>query len=545
MNLATTVVKLRDYQSGAIFKLAAEIKAGHRRVLLTLPTGAGKSVIAAELARKIQFRDECTLFIVPLISLVDQSVAQFERLGLTVGVIQGENTRHPNGQAADVYVCTIQSLNAKQGWPPLYPTVTKPVSLVIIDEAHRWFAAHTKLLRKLDRIATDADRPPVIVVGLTATPMKPGLADVFGSMVNSATIRQLTDDGYLVPLSVRCPNRQDYADLLADVSFDYNLGDYNQAELGTALTSKPKARKIIGEIVTTYQERGEGRQALAWAVNVAHAEALTAAFQAADIDADVVHYRRDNERERQPILQRFRDGELQVLVSVDSLGIGFDVPAAAVGIMARPTASPIVFIQQVGRILRPAPDKSGALLLDHAGNVYRFGLPVDFVPPKLTDELPKASRKLPKEPPVRECRECGAVIPLGCSTCPECGTDTPRRQPNVEQIDGRLVEYRDADIVVGKPVTSGGEWMLRYRMIRFEARRLNWPNVRGSTYHKLRNWYEREVKEPAPKYWPPKSWDTLPPVAPDRATLNELKRQYIAWNHSPRNPNNKAATDLR
>lgn len=131
-----------------------------------------------------------------------------------------------------------------------------------------------------------------------------------------------------------------------------------------------------------------------------------------------------------------------MLVSVDVLGVGFDVPGASCGIMARPTMSPIVYFQQVGRIPRPADDKSDAILLDHAGNTIRFGLPIDFELPDLTADdrkVAKASKKL--KPKTKTCKHCDAVMLPTDFICPACGMDQPRPVSKVAYVDGDLIEF--------------------------------------------------------------------------------------------------------
>nr|WP_207173461.1 helicase-related protein [Halochromatium glycolicum] len=139
---------------------------------------------------------------------------------------------------------------------------------------------------------------------------------------------------------------------------------------------------MVGDIITTWKERATDRPTLVFAVDIAHSKAIIEDFvdegiAAAHLDA----YTTADERER--IIDAFRTGEIKVLSSVNVLGIGFDYPGASCAILARPTLSEALHMHQMGRAIRKAEGKTDAVILDHAGNTLRFGLPEHFEVPDL------------------------------------------------------------------------------------------------------------------------------------------------------------------
>ena len=409
-------MELRDYQIEALAEIDGRLRAGERRLLLTMPTGSGKTLTACDIIRREAENARRSLFVVHRIELIGQTVRHLDALGIRTGILQGDNTRLD--PADECIVASIQTIGSR-GAPP-------GIDLILIDECHVLHDAHLKLMDH---------HPEARIIGLTATPLRPDLGRHFRRMIKGSSIRRLTEAGHLAPLRAFAPRAEDMERLLNEVRIDYKQRDFDSTDLGNKLTAK----KIIGDVVGTWMEKAAHRKTLLFACNVAHAEALADAFEAEGIRSAVVSYRTPD-TERRQVIDGFRSGEIQLLTSVDVLAIGFDVPDADCAIMARPTLSEIVYIQQAGRILRPAPGKSDALLLDHAGNSLRFGLPGDFDPPGLGEAETRFSKQKQREHKARTCKNCEAVLPPVVSTCPECGHDQPGRSPRVESIDGALVE---------------------------------------------------------------------------------------------------------
>ena len=256
---------LRPYQHQAINNIAQAFNEGHKRVLLMLATGAGKTATAAELIRQMFDAGGQSLFVVSSIELVGQSVRHLEHLGLRVGVLQGESTDwSPND---DCIVATIQTIKARG--LPIHP------GLIIVDEAHILHSAHIDLL---------AERNLVPAVGLSATPLRPGLGNIFTKLVTGPSIRQLIDQGHLAPLDVYGPATAAVNNALRKVKL--SGGDFVERQLGAAMRNK----ELIGDIVETWQRRASDKPTLVFATDVAHSMAIVNDFlvvgvQAAHLDA--------------------------------------------------------------------------------------------------------------------------------------------------------------------------------------------------------------------------------------------------------------------
>ena len=262
---------LRDYQHRSVSMIQDEFNAGKRSVLLYLPTGSGKTVIGGSICREVASTGKMVLFLVNKIELSKQAVTHMRRIGLTVAIMQADNTdliEYP-----DVCVATIQTINAR-GWPPMFGKF-RDVGVVIVDETHQFHKAHVKLIGRLSSAR---------VIGLTATPLRADLANHYQTMVSPTTVRKLTDQGFLTPIRVFQPPDADMERLLAEVQIDYAQNDFASGELGKAMSHK----KIIGDIFSHWQKFAHDRQTLIFGCNVAHAEVICDEFVGEGIDAAIV-----------------------------------------------------------------------------------------------------------------------------------------------------------------------------------------------------------------------------------------------------------------
>lgn len=415
---------LRAYQERAINSLRASLGSGHRRVMLYLPTGAGKTVCAEAMIRGAVAKGGKALFVANRKQLVSQASAHLTRAGIEHGILQAENTCRLDSR---VLVCSIDTI-ARRGIPD-------DVTLIIIDEAHAVAGSkkYRNLLFKYDRVP---------VVGLSATPFSKGLGKhydelkgaVFQELVVGATIRELIDLGNLVDVDIYAPAVPD----LTGVKSSRGMGgedDYVEADLARAM-DKPS---LVGDIVTHWQQLAAGKQTVVFATNIAHSQHIVAEFQRAGVKAEHIDYHHTDE-ERADILGRFSRGEFAVLSNSALLAEGWDCPSCEVMVLARPTKSLIRYIQMAGRVLRPFPGKECALLLDHSGSTLQLGFPTDDLPLELDDGRPNKPGKQQREKPEpKPCPSCKFVKPAGVHQCPKCGF-APRRQSDVEVQDGALVK---------------------------------------------------------------------------------------------------------
>ena len=471
------MLTLYPHQDQVIDELRDGLRRGHRRQVLAAATGFGKTVVAAHLALSAVEKGRHVLFVVDRIELVSQAVRTFNELGLRVGVLQGENTAFT--RIDDIIVASIQSIRARQApdW----------CHVVIIDECHILHQTHIQLMERWTAIP---------FIGLSATPLRKGLGRYFTNLVRGPSIRWLTEHGFLVPVRGFAPSTETVTQALKDVRVQ--RGDYVEKDLGQVMNQ----RELVGDLVSTWQERGEDRQTLCFATSIAHSRAIRDDFESVGVSiAHIDAYTPADER--RDIIARFKAREIRILTSVNVLGIGFDVPDASCLILARPTLSEALHMQQLGRGIRRAEGKVDCLVLDHSGNTLKHGLPIHFEVPDLdtSDKGQGEVRTKKYREALVTCSHCGALMERDVVTCPECGLDRPRRTSKVTHRDGALVEFGASD---GNPETDISVRRDFYRGALGYA--LLHGKKRGLAFHLTKDRF---------KGWePPWSWQNLEPSDP-------------------------------
>jgi DNA repair protein RadD len=413
----STALSLRAYQLRALEGLRVEIRRGRKRIVLICPTGGGKTLIACAMILGAIARGLRVIFIAHRKELIDQTVEKLEHFGIRAGVIMGNDPRRDD--YLPVQVCSIQTLARRA---PQLP----PGQLIIYDEVHHAAAASSMAVLEHYGEAT--------VIGLTATPWRSdgfGLADWFQTSVVAATYRELFDAGYLVPYD---PFAYDAPDL-HDVGMV--AGEFHQKQLDAACNTSV----LVGSVVREYLTHARGRRGILFPVSTAHSRRLVDEFTSAGVLAAHVDYKTPKEQ-RSTTLRAFAEGAIDIVSSVGILTEGFDVPAAEVCILARPTQSLSLHLQMIGRVLRLSPQtgKRRALVHDHAGNLMRHGFPEDDRDYSLT-ATPKRTRE------VRSCPFCAAVFARGSrdGRCPNCRELV---QPPAEQSVLDVVSTREDKRVV-------------------------------------------------------------------------------------------------
>ena len=421
-------ISLRDYQQALVDGTRDSLRAGNRRVMAYLPTGGGKTRVATAITQMTLGKSMGRVIVLAnRKQLVAQFAAALRAAGLDVGVLQGENT---HGLHHRVIVASIDTIHARD-------CIFDDVALFLIDEAHAC-AGSTKYRSLLFRYS----RVPCI--GLSATPLSPGLGKVypelggkplFEDLVIGATVQSLVDDGYLTDIDIYAPGSPDMTGAKTYRTADGEQ-DFRQADIDEA-ADKPE---LVGDIIAHWLKLAHGLKTICFASSIAHSQHVIEQFRAAGVSAEHLDCYMDDET-RQNILNRFERGDFTLLSNVSLLSEGFDVPDTACMILARPTKSLTRFLQMVGRILRPAPGKTRALLLDHSGSTERIGHPFDDLPLELDDGTAnkagsKKQERKKSEP--KPCPKCKFVRDAGVHECPKCGF-APQRQSDVEVADGELV----------------------------------------------------------------------------------------------------------
>lgn len=418
------MISLRDYQQTLIDRIAAEYTAGSPSVCAVAPCGAGKTVMVGWMAGKTALIGKRVLFLVHRRELIDQSDRTFTAMGINHGIISAGATCD---YAASVQIGSTQTVARR------LDKIQKP-DFIIIDEAHH---ATAGTWRKI----IDAF-PEALTLGVTATPARldgNGLGDIFKSLVIGPTVDDLIGRGSLTPYDYYAPPSK------VDIkSVHVKFGDYVKSELSAVVDDID----VIGDIVRNYQKLAPGRQAVCYCVSRSHSEHIAAQFTAAGIPA--AHVDGETPRaERDQIISDFRNKKLRVLCNVDLLGEGFDVPGMDAVILARPTASLTLFIQQSMRPLRPDPDNPNkrAVIIDHVGNCFRHGLPNAPQDWSLESKVKKKQNRILT---LHQCPKCFQVWDTTSRTCPYCGYAPPIQEREVTQQDGILTKIESLKLLEKK-----------------------------------------------------------------------------------------------
>jgi superfamily II DNA or RNA helicase len=203
--------------------------------------------------------------------------------------------------------------------------------------------------------------------------------------------------------------------------------------------------KIIGNALDHYRSICYGDPAVAFCVNVAHAEHVAAEFRAGGFKFYSVDGSMDD-KTRERIFAQLGDGSIHGVTSCDLISEGTDIPAIAAAILLRRTESTGLYLQQVGRALRPVPGKERAVILDHVQNYMLHGFPDDEREWSLDGiEKKKRGSKESSGPAPRQCHECFAVYSATLNVCPQCGTARLQKEVEIEVAEGQLVEISEAE----------------------------------------------------------------------------------------------------
>lgn len=374
---------LRPYQSLLIERTREAFNAGYTRPLVVLPCGAGKTVCFAYMAHAHVSRpNRYVWFLVHRRELIAQTLDTFKRMGIST---------------TNIYVGMVGTALSH----------STPPTLIIFDEAHHATA------RTWSRV-TEA-YPNVPVVGLTATPKRlngDALSAVFDTIVTVIDADALMTHGYLSPYDYYAPQ------LPVNLSEIPMLGsDYNQSVVSDRFIES----KIYGDIAKHVHL---DRKTIIYAPTVVFSERL-----ASEIPG-VVHFDGNTPTtERDRIIQAFRDGDIRCLSNVDLIGEGFDVPDCDTVILARPTQSLVLYIQQSMRCMRPSEGKR-AVVYDLVGNCYRHGMPTESREWTLEGRIVKPRGDVTR---VRECGKCFRVYQGSNRICPYCEHDNGKTKAEIKQ----------------------------------------------------------------------------------------------------------------
>ena len=515
---------LREHQQAALDGLRLSFRAGKRRPMLSLATGSGKTVIAAHVVAGAYRKGNRVTFCVPALSLVDQTFERFRENGIEaddMGIIQADHPwRRPD---APIQIATAQTLARRE----------KPgTDVVVVDEAHIRFKVYEEWMK---------ESPDKLFIGLSATPWSRGLGKLYDDLIQPITMAGLIARGYLAPPRVFAPTHPDLSGVKIGADGDYEEGGLEEV-MG--------AKTIVADVVATWLARAERKPTLCFAVNRAHAQKLHDEFEAAHVPVAYIDAFTPRE-ERDAIGRQLKTHEVEVVCNIGCLTTGIDWDVRCIS-LARPTRSEILFVQIIGRGLRPLyPDgvdpldvgdveraraveggpKPYCLILDHSDNHQRLGMVDEIVhdalpkgkPPKTASERADDGDKIALP---TECVVCGCLMAARLRVCPNCGA--PKRgRPGVEEIEGDLVEFqrggkrRRGKLVVEQLRERGKKQV--WGEIRAMQIEFSWSDGRAA--HTFRDIFDD---------WP-NSVRNARPVPPSTMLRSWVRSRSIAWANSKRN----------
>lgn len=407
------MIQLRDYQQELINGVYQSMHKGNKRIMVQSPAGSGKSVTMSEIARRATAKENRVLFVVHRRELVSQVKGTFAANDVDFNYC---------------HVGMVQTVNNQ-----VKKDKIRAPSIILVDEAHHSLA---KSYMNIFEAFSNA-----YVLGFTATPWRmsnAGFSDVFQDLILGKTVQWLIDNKRLAPFKYYSVNLTDMQKLKKNSTGDFSNGSIDEAMRNT----------IFGDVVENYKKFANGKKTIVYTHNVRSskevAEAFrTAGYSAMQVDGDT------NKTIRSEAMDKFRKGEVTILVNAELYGEGVDVPDCECVVLLRPTESLTLFIQQTMRSMRYMPGKQ-AIIIDHVGNYARHGLPTtehDWHKHFMGGN--KKSESKP-EVPIRECENCFAVYTPDNNSCPECGhvPEIKEQREYEANEDAELEEIDEEDMKV-------------------------------------------------------------------------------------------------
>jgi superfamily II DNA or RNA helicase len=507
------VNELRPYQIDALQAIRETVGQGVKRLVVQAPTGSGKTLLACAIVEGALRKGNRMAFVVPAISLVDQTVEMFWAQGIKdVGVIQADHQLTDWGKP--VQVCSIQTIRSRRVYPE--------AATVVFDEVHQLHEAHTLWI---GRLGQEEGEPPIVgaapgfenvpVIGLSATPWTKGLGKHFESLLVMSTTADLIELGYLSKFKVFAADHPDLTGVKTVA------GDYHEGQLSEVMQQS----LLVANVVETWRARWGKDKTLLFAVDCAHAQMLQARFNEAGISC-AYQDAHTSSADRAEIKRGFHNGTYKVVANIGTLTTGVDWDVRCLS-LARPTKSEMLFVQIIGRALRPAPGKDYALILDHTDTTARLGF-VTSIHHEFLDggKMDRSATAAPKGPALpKPCPQCAFLIPVGAKTCPECG--------HVRKIESKIIE-REGQLVEisfdGRPRghTDPNRFHYSYAekrqfYLQLRAYQLTKPQYKPG-------WADMQYREKFQEGWAPWAWKELPPADGVGAEVKQwIRSRFIAW----------------
>lgn len=409
--------KLYDYQQKLVTEARQALSNGNKGVLIVSPPGSGKSIVIAEVARLTTLRKNRVLFFVHRRELVNQIKNTFKREGV------------------NLKLCTISTVMKIAN----HVTEIPQPNIIIIDEAHHTRASsYIKILNYFKNVPR---------LGFTATPWRMngmGFEDIYTKIIRGPQVQWLIDHHRLA----------DYIYVSRLLGKDHLLktsstGDYTKSSMDSFIKSVN-----FGNMIETYKRfTKDNRKTIVYAPSIKSANLIASQFNRFNFKAIEVDSKTSKKR-RDEIMNSFRQGKIKVLVNVDLISEGFDVPDCSCVIMLRPTKSLVIYLQQAMRCMRYQPNKK-AVIIDHVDNFqaeekikvktfsfngkpketnkkFPFGFPRDDRNWTISSRTKPSSES---SLAIKTCPFCFGVILAGCRVCPICGEEIPVKEKTSKKLN--------------------------------------------------------------------------------------------------------------
>lgn len=430
------LLTLRDYQVDCVNKYYNSVNNGFKSPLMVQPTGAGKTVIFCHIAEQLSKQGKIVYILVHRKELIHQTCKKLDTFGVRHGVIAPKHSL----TCESVQVASVYTLANKLDILPV-------PDLIIVDEAHHATAGTWKKI--LTKWYTSN------VLGVTATPLRRdgiGLGinsgGFFDDLVLGPSTSHLINHGYLSDYSIYAPPTDIDFTKIRKLCNEYRNDD---------LIKEVDKPKITGCAVEHYSKICPGVPAICFCVSINHANNVAKLFSSAgwiahSIDGTMT----DSEREGK--IKSLGNGEINVLTCCEIINEGTDIPIVGAGILLRPTMSLGLYLQQIGRVLRPHENKERAFILDHVGNCLRHGMPDDERTWSLEGRQYQIYKRCEEETrnTVKVCDKCYLSYKINLLCCPSCG-NINKTGREVKQVSGELKELTSNRRKFYKEKIEGGD----------------------------------------------------------------------------------------
>jgi DNA repair protein RadD len=454
----TTFPEPRPFQLSAHEQLRKGFKAGHKNQLIMAPTGAGKTYLGLRICNEAMQKGKRAVFLCDRTTLINQTSEVADAYGLSEhGVIQANHWRRQPEML--LQVASAQTIAKREYWPQL--------DVLVVDEAHTQMKVWTEY----------AMQSGAAVIGLSATPFSNGLGKIFTNLINATTMHDLTESGVLVPMRIFSCTKPDMTGA-ATAGGEWTDKAAEEREMG-----------IIGDVIGEWKTFAENRKTIVFGSTIKHCEELCRQFITEGVMA-AVFTSETTAKEREDLLTEYRkpNGSLRVLISVEALAKGFDVPDVGCVCDARPLRKSLsTAIQMWGRGLRSHPGKKDCFLLDFSGNIVRFAedfSDVFFNGLDKLDDGEKLDKKIRKDEDfeMKGCPKC-SYKPFH-KRCMGCGYERPAKIME-DAKHGIMAEIFIGEGKNKKKLADNAEH-LWHQVVRYAKEHSQPATQQGRAYHLFR-----------------------------------------------------------